>query len=60
MPEPIHNAYFSQRAAKAREMAGRAATPAARNIHLKLAADYLAADYDAKATERHGGMSGET
>lgn len=38
--------YFAGRAVHARGMAGRAATPAARNIHLE-----LAADYDQKAAE---------
>ncbi|WP_140847347.1 hypothetical protein [Sphingomonas glacialis] len=47
MPEPTDGRYFEYRAAQAREMAERATSPAARRIHLE-----LAADYDQKAREQ--------
>jgi hypothetical protein len=46
MPEPTDRQYYAKRAEDSREMAERAATPAARTIHLA-----LAAEHDAKALE---------
>jgi hypothetical protein len=46
MPEPTDRQYHAKRAEDSREMAERAATPAARTIHLA-----LAGEHDAKALD---------
>ncbi|WP_332803697.1 hypothetical protein [Sphingomonas sp. RT2P30] len=61
MPKQIDREYFASRAVKARAMAELATTPAARSIHLELAADYdqRAANFTAEEEPAPGGGSAD-